>query len=269
MRRLLVLFCLVLPYAPCAAELSAVPMQGAMVHINLGYSAASNRVTVHVDPSVPVLIPLTLSHPPDWFVAADPWYGDLDPAASGLAFNRQYGIVVDAATDPIPDGNGIWIRQVGADTGLRAHTYRSSGTNKVWTPMFGTDGSTNVLRWNFMMFHPAYSMTARVGSVSADYEAFLVDTNTGEEVTAVTPATFTLAWSTMGCDVRMGWSGDGGPEATWPTCLTNFALEHASTPTGSWSAVPGTPVASNDWYRHILDPEAQGPFFRLRRPPAP
>ena len=268
MRRLLVL-CSVLPLAVHAAELSVVPMQGAMVHINLGYSAATTQVTVHVDASIPALTPLLLSHPPDTFNTNDPWYASLDPEASGLAFNRQYGIVLDAASDTIPAGQGIWVRQLGATDGLQAYTYRSSGTNKVWQPMFGTAGSTNVLQWAFMMFHPAYAVPARIGSHEAAYEAFLVDTASGVPVEGALPAPFTLQWTSMGPDVQIAAAGDGSPVATWPACLTNFALEHATTPAGSWESVGLAPATNDGWCRVTVVAGEHGPFFRLQRPPAP
>ena len=268
MRRRWFLFPL-LPLVVEAAELSSVPMQGAMVHINLGYVAVNTQVTVHIDASVPVIMPLVLSHPADWFNTNDPWYASLATEAEGLAFNRQYGIVLDAASDPIPSGQGIWVRQLGASTGLEAYTYRSSGTNKVWQPMFGTAGSTNVLPWSFMMFHPAYAAPARVGSHEATYEAFLVDTNSGAPVEGAIPVPFTLTWTVMGPDVHIVSSDGGSLVARWPLCLTNFGLEHASSPTGSWQTVVDAPVVSNGWWTLALDPEQHGPFVRLMRPPAP
>lgn len=268
MRRLLVL-CSVLPLAVRAVELSVVPMQGAMVHINLGYSAATNQVTVHVDASVPVLTPLLLSHPPDWFNTNDPWYAFIDPAASGLAFNRQYGIVLDAASDPIPAGQGLWIRQLGATPGLASYTYRSSGTNKVWQPMFGTAGSTNLLKWSLMMFHPAYTAPAEIDGHAADYEAFLVDTATEAPVPGVATAVFSLAWTSVGPEVHIRNGAGGMPEACWPVCLTNFAVEHASSPDGAWDPLPGVPAVSDGWCSVPLAPGQDGPFLRLRRPAAP
>ena len=135
--------------------------------------------------------------------------------------------------------------------------------------MFGTASSTNVLAWNFMMFHPAYAAPARVGTHEASYEAFMVDTNSGAPAGGVTSAPFILTWTVMGPDVQILMADNGSLTARWPSCLTNFGLEHASSPTGSWQTVVDAPVLSNGWWTLALDPDQHEPFVRLMRPPAP
>jgi hypothetical protein len=109
-----------------AAVLTAVPMGGAMVHANVLYNAANQRLDVHVETTVPLLTPLDVSNPADNFAMGDPWFDSLDPSARGLAFNRQYGFVMDANTDPVPADMGIWIRLVSCSPGLEFYRDRSS-----------------------------------------------------------------------------------------------------------------------------------------------
>ena len=90
------------------------------------FDAASARLRVTLDPTVPELTPLLVSNPGDGFDPADPWYDLLDPKRQGLAFSRRYGFVMDATTDPLPDGARIWLRKLSSSDGLKIYRYRSS-----------------------------------------------------------------------------------------------------------------------------------------------
>ncbi len=177
-----------------ATILSTVPMQGPMVHIGIHYmnDGLSTNIEVDIEPMLPTLTPLTLSHPGDQFDHTDPWFADLAPSAGGAAFNRQYGFVLDGLSDPLPLGQGIWIRQVSATPGLKAFTYRTSPDT--WMPMFGTDGSSDTLQWNLGMFHPAYTAPADIGTYFATYEAFVVD---GGIPTGIMSDPFTIQWEAI------------------------------------------------------------------------
>lgn len=180
-----------------AATLNTVPMQGPMVHIGIQYADHGHgpHFHIHIDPVIPTLTPLSVSHPGDNFNPAHPWYDDLDPSNEGRAFNRQYGFVLDGDSDPLPPGYGIWLRQISATPGLEVYQYRA--TPPTWNPIFGTDGSSDTFPWNLAMFHPAYTAPVPVGLTSAGaysavYEAILVDaqgnpTNVREQ--------FTLHWN--------------------------------------------------------------------------
>jgi len=177
-----------------AAALTTVPMQGPMVHVGIEYAEHDGvpHFHIHVEDPVPMLTPLSLSHPSDQFDNTDPWFGELDPSAEGRAFNRQYGFVLDGGSDPLPAGYGIWIRQLSATPGLEAFRYRTSPDT--WSPMFGTDGSRDTLQWNLGMFHPAYTAPAGVGQYFATYQAFLVDAD--KNPTGVS-AQFQLEWNAI------------------------------------------------------------------------
>ncbi len=169
-----------------AATLTTVPMQGPMVHVNITYSThggtADPHLHVHTDGhdhggggtgAFPILTPLSSSQPTDGFDPLDPWFADLDPSAAGRAFNRQYGFVLDGNSDLLPAGFSIRIRQLSATPGLEAFLFRTAPDT--WSPMFGTDGSSDTFLWNLGMFHPAYTAPAATGQHTASYEVFLVD----------------------------------------------------------------------------------------------
>jgi hypothetical protein len=157
-----------------AAVLQNVPMQGPMIHVGIEYAThGSPHLHIHIEPGIPVLQPLSLSHPGDTFDPLDPWYTDLDPTQSGRAFNRQYGFVLEGTSDPLPSGYGIWIRQLSLSFGMEVFRYRQSP--ELWQPIFGTHGSSDTLQWNLGMFHPAYTAPAGIGTYYGLYEAFVVD----------------------------------------------------------------------------------------------
>ncbi len=127
--------------------LSNVPMQGSMVMPMVKHDAAAAALRVTVDPIVPELVPLRSSNPGDSFIATDPWFEFLDPAAQGLAFSRRYGFVMDTMTDPLPPETHSMIRKLSSSPGLGI--YRCRATNpKSWTPIFGTDNSSVSMAWD-------------------------------------------------------------------------------------------------------------------------
>lgn len=170
-----------------------VGMGGGMVHVNIEYADhdGDRHFHVHVDQGVPVLTPLALAQPDTQFAPTAPWFEDLDPSLGGMAFNRQYGFLMDPAGAPLPAGHSIVIRQVSASPGLEAYTYRKDPA--AWQPMFGTAGSPDTFAWNLMMFHPAYAIAPNsTGTLTATYEVILMDAQ--NQATPVR-APFTLQWT--------------------------------------------------------------------------
>lgn len=247
-----------------AAVLGTVPMGGPMVHVTISYSAGQNTLTARVDPMPTQLTPFDVTNPNDNFAPGDPWFSCLDPSACGLAFNRQYGLVVDALTDPLPLNTGIWIRCLSATPGLGFYYYRSTEP-KNWAPMFGTLGSTNVWPWSLAMFHPAVTAPAVNCTHSANFEAFAVDLITGLQVSSIAPAGFTLTWS----DVASGRPTlQLGPDLVlaWPGAATNYVLEASSSPmSGNWQVVTNTPILNSGRYTLPLGSTNPAQFYRLRR----
>ncbi len=260
-----------LPTAALTATLTSVPMQGSMVMPMLAYHAADSTLTLQLDPTVPQLTPLLVSNPGDCFDPADPWYGCLDPSRQGLAFSRRYGFVMDTATDPLPSGMAIWIRKLSSSEGLGVYRYRS-GVLKLWDPIFGTAGVTNALQWDGTMFHPGFTAPPGIASYTATFEAFLLNTATGEPVPDGSTGPFTLNWTVV---------ADGRPTLTitpatlttnmmvcWPTTATNYVLETAEALAGaSWSRVTNTPVLVDDQMGVTVATNAPGRFYRMRLVP--
>ena len=139
--------------------------------------------------------PLEESHPDKHFAVTSPWYDDLDPETRGMAFNRQYGFVMDGASDLLPLGMAVWIRMLSSDHGLEVYQYRNiSETEQIWEPMFGTNGSSEVFAWNMKMFHPAFvGLSGTVEPNRQSLKAYVVDADTGERVQEIDGASFTLS----------------------------------------------------------------------------
>ena len=246
-----------------AATLTNVPMQGGMVMPMVSYHASDGTLHVNLDPTVPQLPPLLASNPGDGFDPADPGYGGLDPSQQGLAFSRRYGFVMDTMTDPIPVGTAIWIRKLSSSPGLGVYRYRSTAP-KAWEPIFGTAGVTNALSWNGMMFHPGITAQAGTGTYTATFEAFLLDTTTGQPIAGANSGSFELNWTTL---------PDGRPILSlapkvliaWPGSTTNYVLEAASDLSGApWQPVTNTPVLLDGQPTVVLDPGEARKYFRMR-----
>jgi len=249
-----------------AAVLTAVPMGGAMVHANVLYDAANQRLDVHVEPPAPRLTPLDVTNPADNFAVGDPWFDCLDPSARGLAFNRQYGFVMDANTDPVPADMGIWIRLISCSPGLEFYRYRSSAGGKSWDPLFGTSSSTNLFIWNLAMFHPAIAAPPAVGSAAAVFEAIAVDLNNGQLLAAIAPGRFTLEWSLVP-SARPRLRLERDLLLCWPASATNYVLESAPACSTTWTPVPTSPVIQEGQCLVPLAPIEFMRLYRLRRSP--
>lgn len=258
-----VLTVLTAPAATFAATLNAVPMQGGMVMPMISYHSEHGHLHVTMDPAVPQLTPLAVSNPGDSFNSTDPWFEALDPAREGRSFSRRYGFVMDSMTELLPAGTAIWIRMLSSSPGLSAYRY-SNTEPKTFEPIFGTDGTTNAMFWNGMMFHPIFSAPQGSGPLTATFEAFLVNSTTGEAVPNSSTGPFVLNWTNI---------TDGRPELKieqrvvipWPASATNYVLESAtSVPDGVWSVVTNQPVMIDGQQAIVLEKSEQRRMFRMR-----
>jgi hypothetical protein len=118
-----------------------------------------------------------------------------------------------------------------------------------------------------MMFHPGVTAPPGTNSLSATFEAFLVDTTTGLEIPGSSsgPLVFNLT------NVR-----DGRPTlevgirfvVAWPPETAGDELEWADSLSASnWTAVTNTPVTLDGQPAVVLRPEAATKFFRMRKSP--
>ncbi|MBL9171334.1 MAG: hypothetical protein JNN07_26615 [Verrucomicrobiales bacterium] len=168
-------------WALFAATLTAVPMKGGMVIPMLSYQAAEGRMHVMVDATVPQLMPLWVSDPGDSFDPGDPWFEALDPSWESQSFSRRYGFVMDAVTDPLPVGTQMGIRKLCGTLVLSVYRYANTAP-KAFAPIFRTDGTTNALHWNGMMFHPTFTAPSGTNTYTATFKAYLLITGTGLEL---------------------------------------------------------------------------------------
>lgn len=237
-----------------------------MVMPMLSYNAGAGALSVTVDPTVPQLTPLLVSNPSDSFNPTDPWYDCLDPSRQGLAFSRRYGFVMDTGTDPLPAGTAIWIRKLSSTPGLGAYRYRG-GTTKAWDPIFGTAGTTNALQWDGTMFHPGFTAPPGTQSYTATFEAFLLDTATGQPVPGANTGPFVFNWTDVP-DGRPTLCARPNAVIAWPASATNYVLEAADTFSASnWTLVTNAPVREGDQWTVALTPCEPCRFFRMRRGP--
>ena len=249
-----------------ATTLTAVPMQGGMAMPMVAYNADDGRLHVMMPAEVPQLTPLMVSNPGDSFDAPDPWFDALDPSRQGLSFSRRYGFVMDTMTDPLPAGTAIGIRKLSGPPELGFFRYSGSAP-KAWEPIFGTSGTTNALFWDGMMFHPGVTAPPSTNAFTATFEVFLVDTNTGQEVSSSGSGPLVFNWTNV---------PDGRPTlaigmrvvVAWPAATVGYVLEWADTASASvWTSVASTPVTLDGQAAIVLEPGAGAKFFRMRKAP--
>jgi len=253
-----------------AATLTSVPMNGDMLMPDVYYHADSNTVSVDMSMimEVPQLTPLLICNPNDRFDPADPWFDSLDPSQQGLAFNLQYGFVMDPNTDMLPDGLQLWIRDITNSPNLGIYNY--SATPALWTPIFGTDGSTNAVEWSGMMWMLAATAPPGTNSYSATFEIYVADA-TGQEVPGSSSGTFVLTWTDVPDgrpQLNIAVSATNSLVVSWLASATNWALVSTTNLTSlNWAPVTNSPVTLNGQAAVYLEGAAPQQFFTMRRNP--
>jgi hypothetical protein len=254
-------------YSIPAATLTTVPMQGGMVMPMVAYHAEHQHLHVMMPMEIPQLTPLLVSHPSDQFAPGDPWFDFIDPSRHGASFSLRYGFVMDANTDPLPPGRQMWIRKLSGPPELKAYRYRATEP-KAWTPIFGTDGATNAMHWNGMMFHPAFTAPPGTNPLTETFELYLLDTATGLEAPGSSSGPLVFNWTNV---------SDGRPVLTlapkivvaWPAeTPENWVLESAATANAAtWNVVTNAPVLVDGKPSAVLDGNGTQQFFRMRYVP--
>lgn len=250
-----------------AAILTDVPMQGGMAMPMVSYNSGDGRMQVMMPMEIPQLTPLLVSNPSDSFNPADPWFDALDPSRQGASFSRRYGFVMDSMSDPLPAGTQMWIRKLSGPVDLKIYRYASS-VPKALTPIFGTEGTTNVLYWNGMMFHPVVAAPSGTNGYTATFEVYLLDTTTGQEVPNSSSGPLVFDWTNVS-DGRPALSLTQRIVVAWPSATTtNWVLESASTVNATtWTTVTNTPVTVDGQPSVILNGSATQQYFRMRYVP--
>lgn len=247
-----------------AATLTNVPMQGGMAMPMVAYSATDGKIHVMMPMEVPALTPLLVSNPTDNFDPADPWFDSVDPSRQGASFSRRYGFMMDAMTDPLPANTQMWIRKVSGAAELKAYRYKDTAP-KAWQPIFGTDGVTNALYWNGMMFHPAFTAPPGTNNLSATFELYLLNTTTGIEVPNSSSGLLVFDWTNLS-DGRPSLSLAQKITVAWPvSTATNWVLESATTANASaWTTVTNSPIVVDGKPCVVLEISGTAQFFRMR-----
>lgn len=265
--------------------LETVPRQGGMLMPEVWYHADSDSVTVDLsalhevngNPIIAQLTPLLVSDPGDSFDPASPWYVGLDSSQQGQAFSRRYGYDMDVMTDYLPGNRELWIRNLGSSPALGFYDYMDAEYNPdnaapTWNPILGTAGSSNAVYWNLGMWHMGVAAPPAPAGTTNDYaatiEVYVVNPDTGEEVTNSSSGPFVLNWTDI---------PDGRPTLvinpvatnsillSWPVnTATNWYLVSATNlDAPNWTAVPNPVVATTNLFTVFLNSGAEQQFFRM------
>jgi len=264
--------------------LETVPRQGGMLMPEVWYHADSDSVTVDLSafydvngyPIINQLTPLLVSDPGDYFDPASPWFDCLDPSQQGMAFSRRYGWDMDVMTDYVPDNRALWIRDLGSSPELEFYNYMDAeydpdGSAPTWDPMLGTAGTSNAIYWNEGMWHmgvaapPAHAGTTNY--YSGTFEVYVVNTDTGEEVTNSSSGPLVLKWTDIpdGRPVlTISNNAPGGVVLTWPTSAQDWSLVSASNlNSANWTAVTNPVILSASQSLVNVESLPVQEFFRL------
>jgi hypothetical protein len=253
-----------------AAMLTTVPMQGGMLMPEVYYHANTDTVTVDLSAIIVTaqLTPLLISNPSDSFSPTDPWFDSLDPSGQGLAFSRRYGFDMDAMSDIPPDNRQLCIRKLSGSPDLGIYDYNASSTPKLWTPIFGTAGTTNATYWSGLMWHVGVAVPPGTNTYTATFEVYVVNTDNGLEVSGSSSGPFILSWTDVPDgrpQLNVAAPAPGQVQITWPASAINWTLVSASTLSApNWSAVTNAPVTLGDQFAVTLNASAPAQFFRLK-----
>jgi hypothetical protein len=161
----------------------------------------------------------------------------------------------------------MWIRKLSGSPELQAYRYRDTAP-KMWQPIFGTDGVTNALYWNGMMFHPAFAAPPGTNLLTATFEVYLLDSTTGLAVPNSSSGPLVFDWTNV---------PDGRPTLNltqkivvgWPaSTATGWILESASSPNATaWTTVTNSPVTVDGQPCVVLEGVAAQEYYRMRYVP--
>ena len=164
---------------------------GEMKHIFISFDGSS--LSAEIDDAVPVPF-LTLA------TAA---YAGAASVLNGTHYNAQYGWLVDGFWAP-PAGSHLRIEQISAPAALRCYSGGSMAGVPSFTPIFGTAGSPQSIRWNGQMLHNWYAADTALNA-RASYRVFFSD-SAGNPLAGYGQAEVTL---TFGSPCTGDINGDG------------------------------------------------------------
>ncbi|HNO78813.1 MAG TPA: PEP-CTERM sorting domain-containing protein [Phycisphaerae bacterium] len=169
------------------ADLWPQNVNGAMNMKHVGVSLDGSNVVVHAD---------LASSPLDLVNFGESYTAPAD-VLDGKAYNDQYGWIYEGFDVP-GTGDAIWIELESQTAGLETYEggMRMMKASHTYAPLFGTDGSSDIWRFDRMMTHNWYA-AALPGDYSATYRVYVGDETTGVENLAYTSANVTLTWTNV------------------------------------------------------------------------
>jgi hypothetical protein len=180
---------------------------GEMKHIFISFDGSS--LSAEIDDAVPVPF-LTLA------TAA---YAGAASVLNGTHYNAQYGWLVDGFWAP-PAGSHLRIEQIAAPAALRCYSGGSMAGVPSFTPIFGTAGSPQSIRWNGQMLHNWYAADTALNA-RASYRVFFSD-SAGTPLAGYGQAEVTLTFGEAVCAADLNGDGlaDFGDVAAFVTAFT-------------------------------------------------
>ncbi len=162
---------------------------GPMKHVSI--TLDETTLQIHIDPTVETPILQNLLLPGHAYDGAKVVLND-------IAHNAQYGWMAGGFIT-LPSQSGIFIRLVDQTPGLR--TYAQDD----YSPLFGTDGTSDLWRWPGTMVHNWYAIdldaiTFPEMAIFATYEAYIGSISPasyGEALPGYTSAMVTLNWTAV------------------------------------------------------------------------
>ncbi len=147
-----------------------------MIHIDIFYDYQANQMHATLDTNygVPKLVPL----PPGYaFDSRSNYY-----VLTGKAYSLQYAWNPGGVFTP-PEGAAVWIECLSASPGLENYDGPGNKTEnppRPYTPILGTDGTTNIWQWYGRMAHNAFAVRHPTTNVlTAQYRVYFGDAVTG------------------------------------------------------------------------------------------
>ena len=282
---------------PVAAAVSAgaytpPPEWDPMLMLNITLNA-SNQLAVETTPAI---IRLTVA--PGVYNSSSKTYDLLvvtfDPAQpyavlNGTAYSRVLGWYDQGTTGANGDdfydtyaaqlnGNSLWIEKTGSSPELKTYSVNEDVTGDPGTPyapIFGTDDSSTLWRWDGRMDHNAYAvaleqLTAPSQLFTATYHLYIGDA-AANPVPGYGDTTTTWRWQGPAVAVVPTPSiarTNAQIVIWWTPTVTNLSLVAAEAlATTFWTTVTNTPFPLNGKTAVILDPAASQAFFRLQLTP--
>jgi hypothetical protein len=193
------------------------------------------------------------------------WYDEGTTGANGDNFYDTYARQLA--------GNFVWIEKTGGSPELK--TYAVSETEDPYgpyTPIFGTDGSSNRWRWDGFMDHNVYAVPLAALAASnqvftAAYRLYIGDA-AGSPVSGYGATTTTWTWQGPAMPFKPSIKVHHCLVIEWPAGSAPCVLEMAEAgPSPTWIGVTNSPAIVDGNKVVVFEPSLANRQFRLRMAP--